>query len=657
MSRPLPPSELFGSDNLPVGLFRASPTGKLLLFNTAFAELLGYDDEEELSAVNALELYVDPEERRELLAEVFRRGVVRGFEIQLRRRDGRDIWVDLHLAAVGPPGAAVYLEGAAVDITQRRLAESALWESDQRLDLVVGQLPAILWCVDRDLRVTLSVGAALAGLGLRPNQTVGMTIPEYLEGDPTQEQQVQAHLAALGGETQRYSTVLAGRHFEARLEPLRDTHSGIVGVVGVAQDVTERRQAQEQYRDLVERIRVVAWRGDPETLAFRYVAPQAEDLLGHPPRHWIENPSFWLEHLHPEDRERVVGACQAATREGRPHEMEYRLRASDGRYVWVRDMVEVVFENGRAVENVGVLVDISEQKRGEQLRQALLEVSQRAQEARDLSSLCAALHEVVSRYMSARNFYIALRNDHPGTLSFPYFRDERDSTPPTEHAERGLTAWVLRTGRPLLATPEVFRELEAKGEVESVGAVSLDWLGVPLTVEGRTLGVLAVQSYSPSVRYDVEDRDLLVFLSDHVARAIERERSRDVLDGTISMLHSVLNATTDGIMVVDADTKVVLYNQRFAEVWRIPPEQVGRLDDEALLEHATRQLEDPEAFLEKLEALYSQPLAESVDTLVFKDGRVVMRNSRPRFVEGVPMGRVWSFRELSVDLRGAGSFE
>src|SRR5262249_22703363 len=85
--------------------------------------------------------------------------------------------------------------------------------------------------------------------------------------------------------------------------------------------------------------------------------------------------------------------------------------------------------------------------------------------------------------------------------------------------------YVLRTGAPLLASPAVFARLVAEGEVEVVGAPSLDWLGVPLLRGASAFGVLVVQSYTEATRYTEEDRDILTFVSQHVAAALDRPRA------------------------------------------------------------------------------------------------------------------------------------
>src|SRR5260370_42371718 len=97
--------------------------------------------------------------------------------------------------------------------------------------------------------------------------------------------------------------------------------------------------------------------------------------------------------------------------------------------------------------------------------------------------------------------------------------------PPPGRPGRGPTELVRPPGRPLLVTPEVHAALERRREVELIGAPSLDWLGVPLQIGDRTIGVLVVQTYTPGVRYGERERDILQFGSTQVAMAIERSRT------------------------------------------------------------------------------------------------------------------------------------
>ena len=152
-------------------------------------------------------------------------------------------------------------------------------------------------------------------------------------------------------------------------------------------------------------------------------------------------------------------------------------------------------------------------RRQRRIQEATYAIAQAVTSSEGLDDLFSRIHRIVAGLMEARNLYIALLDDATGSLSFPYFRDEIDAEPPAGPvpAGRGLTGYVLRTGEPLLASPEVFDALVARGEVEPIGAASIDWLGVPLRAGQRTIGVLArtgslktssrVGTCKPSPRY------------------------------------------------------------------------------------------------------------------------------------------------------------
>src|SRR5262249_42769961 len=113
----------------------------------------------------------------------------------------------------------------------------------------------------------------------------------------------------------------------------------------------------------------------------------------------------------------------------------------------------------------------------------------------------------------------------------------------------GLTELVLRTGAPLLATPEVMTRLLDDGEVELVGAPSVDWLGVPLKRGERTFGVLAVQSYREDARFTDRDREVLTFVSQHVGAAIDRRQAADRLRESESRFRTLAETAPCGITI------------------------------------------------------------------------------------------------------------
>lgn len=182
---------------------------------------------------------------------------------------------------------------------------------------------------------------------------------------------------------------------------------------------------------------------------------------------------------------------------------------------------------------LGVRIAIAEQQaqlrarqvRGQALQSALYRISEAAHSAESLDELYQSIHGVLSELMQARNFYIALADPETRVVSFPFWRDEREDSPPARVDSQGLTEYVLRTGQPLLADRERLRQLAEEG-VAPVATVAPDyWLGVPLRAGPHTFGVIGVFSYGESFRIGSEEEGVLGFVSEQVAAAIERKRA------------------------------------------------------------------------------------------------------------------------------------
>src|SRR6266498_4444949 len=183
---------------------------------------------------------------------------------------------------------------------------------------------------------------------------------------------------------------------------------------------------------------------------------------------------------------------------------------------------------GRSVGRVWSFRDVTARRRAECVQEAVYRISHTAHMVDNLQELLGAIHEIVGELMPAKNFYVSLYDAEHDRLEFPYFVDEYDTARdiPPRKLRKGLTEYVLRTGRPLLATPEVYENLVAAGEAELIGTPSIDWLGVPLKVRDRTIGVVVTQTYSPGVRYGESERDILTFVSAQMAMAIDRKSTR-----------------------------------------------------------------------------------------------------------------------------------
>jgi diguanylate cyclase (GGDEF)-like protein/PAS domain S-box-containing protein len=129
----------------------------------------------------------------------------------------------------------------------------------------------------------------------------------------------------------------------------------------------------------------------------------------------------------------------------------------------------------------------------------------------------------------------------------------------------------------------------------------------------------------------------------------DRLEVEEALRSANSVLAATLESTADGILVVNVDGRIVSFNRRFTELWKIPTDVLEARNDKTALAHVTSQLCDPGAFTTKVADLYADPEAESHDILEFHDGRLFERDSLPQSIDGKVVGRVWSFRDVTQD--------
>jgi PAS domain S-box-containing protein len=245
---------------------------------------------------------------------------------------------------------------------------------------------------------------------------------------------------------------------------------------------------------------------------------------------------------------------------------DVRLKCKDGSEVVLCMYNSPVFDqNGAMTGALGILADATEASKARLMQHALFNIASATNETTNLDDLYRSIHQVLASLMPAENIFIALYDENQGIISYPYYQDQYDLPPEPSRAERGLTALVIRTGESQLVNTTRFDELIASGEVESVGSPSIDWLGVPLKVKNRTFGMIAVQSYTEDVRFTEEHKDLLEFVSDQIAMAVERVRNEETIRTNEKRYRDILEDQTDLILRFLTDGRLTFANQAFCD--------------------------------------------------------------------------------------------
>ncbi len=204
-------------------------------------------------------------------------------------------------------------------------------------------------------------------------------------------------------------------------------------------------------------------------------------------------------------------------------------------------------------------------ERSEAVQHALFRIAELTGAGTSMDEFYASVHAQVGELLYARNFYIALLVEDGTAFDYPYAVDERDDTKdlfrqqPLRH---GLTEYVQRTGKPLLLDRTVRERLVAAGEIRTIGSPSVAWLGVPLVMDGRVAGVLAVQSYSEDIRYGPRDQELLAFVAQNIATALQRRQAAE----SLHQAYAQLRAQVDELRRTQAE---LIENEKMASLGRL----------------------------------------------------------------------------------------
>lgn len=218
---------------------------------------------------------------------------------------------------------------------------------------------------------------------------------------------------------------------------------------------------------------------------------------------------------------------------------------NDGTVTWASTTkIPLRDDENKIIGTFGITRDITDLKKSEDIRNALYKISTAVTSVPDIQNLFNTIHQIIMDLMKADNFYIAMYNDETNIVSFPYFVDQVDPPPEARKAGRGLTEYILRTGKPQLIDAETDLKLRSIGETSLIGEPTQIWLGVPLKVQGKTIGVIVVQDYNDATTYGENEKEILTYVSEQIALAIDKKyREQKIIEYSEELKES--NATKD----------------------------------------------------------------------------------------------------------------
>ena len=595
--------------------------GEMVEFNPAFQSMLGYSPEEirRLTYQDITPEKWRPTEERIIEEQVFPRGYSDIYEKEYRRKDGSVLPVELQTYLVRdeeghPTGMWAFVR----DITHRKQIEENLIKEKIFSDKTVASLPGIFYLLDQKGRLLRWNENLVRATGYTAEEISGMDPLNFFAEEDQPELKEKIKEVFVKGEASLETNLLSkdGHKTPYIFTSRRIDLNGAQCLVGTGTDLSQRRQAEgalreseKKYRDPVTNIPTLVFVGYSDWTV-DFFDPKVEELTGYSAEDFNSRKIKWSDVILTEDLEETKRSFKQALRSTRAYMREYRIRGRLGEVHWIRERGQIICaRDGKIAYVSGVLSDISQQ------RQTELALRKSEEEYRLL-------------FESAPLGIIQFDKDGAITKCNEKFAEIVGA--PREE--------IIGFNLPSQLQDENMRQAVNAALQGGCGFYEGDYLSVN---SDRLSPVRAI--FQGIVIKDGEFQGALGIYEDFSRRRQEEEG----LQRALSLLHATLEATDDGILVESLAGKILSYNRKFLEHWRIPESIMISGDNNQFLAFATEQLKYPEAFLTRVRELYANPDMESQDILEFANGRIFERYSHPQRLGEEIVGRVWSFRDIT----------
>jgi PAS domain S-box-containing protein len=343
-----------------------------------------------------------------------------------------------------------------------------------------------------------------------------------------------------------------------------------VAVQGIARDITQRRafqealrDSEERYRELIENANDLVYTHDLEG-NFSSLNKAGELITGYTCEEALQmNIADVLapEHL---DRARLMIAEKALKQSRTLYDLD--IISKTGNRVSLEVSSRLIFRDGKPAGIQGIGRDITERKRSELERRVMFEIIQSVANTSNLDDLLRSVHQALGQILYAENCSVALHNKETGLFERPFFVDRFAPPTSTEKLNESVTAYVFRSGEPLLMNADLFEDLLSAGDVQQVGTFPPSWLGVPLKTPSETIGVLVVQHYEIDNAYTLRDLEFLSSVGGQIAFAIERKRAEQALQKSEEEYRDIFDNASMGIYRSTPEGNLITANRALARI-------------------------------------------------------------------------------------------
>jgi PAS domain S-box-containing protein len=445
---------------------------------------------------------------------------------------------------------------------------------------MLDQLGQVYLLLDTDGVIVEANDSFLALTGYARKQVLGQRSHEMFMAPGQREQRRRDYLEGVATETlpTSYDRNLLTQGGQPRLVHwrtgyTRDTAGKVTGVWMVGQETNEMTLASpalandsthlqdflDNAQDLVQHLSA--------TNAFLFVNKAWKEKLGYSDAELATR--TLADVVHPYYKAKLLYQLRNLY-DGEPvNKVETVFLTSMGKPVHLIGSMSVVREEGQPMSSRAILHDITDRIKAERLQKVYYSIANLAISAKDLPSLYGAIHRELSKIIETSNLFIALCDDTRTQLQFVYHVDQYPQNRPqaAQPFSGGVSEYIIAGGQPRYLTHADFQQLVRSGTLTIFGQVPEVMLASPLSIGDRIIGVLAVQDYHRVDAYTPGDLDVLHFISNQVALAIERKRNEEQIGRQTARLNAIFESGSHVMWTVDTRGHLMNFNRNYAALF------------------------------------------------------------------------------------------
>jgi len=272
--------------------------------------------------------------------------------------------------------------------------------------------------------------------------------------------------------------------------------------------------------------------------------------------------------VHPDALDETLKNLNQIAKTKKPNKFDTTFITKSGASIFLTGSVNCRFSRGRAIEFRGIFYDVTEKLKAEKSRNLFHTISSLAIHSPDLEQLFENIHSELGKVINVDNFYIALYNQDKKYINFPYYIDQKSNISPKLAGRpygNGITEYAISHNRAFVFYEKDILALVRQKEIEVHGEIPKIWIGVPLRLNKRIVGVIAAQSYDNSKAYSKQDLDMLEFVSGQIAISIDRKQKEEKIREQAGRLESIFESSSHIIWSINTDYMLSSYNKNYTE--------------------------------------------------------------------------------------------